>query len=65
MALVAALSMSHKGLAPISGMKKTANILLALLSSHPVQLVRNAAYYALQHLLDSLQVRDKKEAVCL
>ena len=56
MALVTACCMSNKGAALTPDLKRTADILFALLSSHPVQPVRNAAYYAMQHLLDSLQV---------
>ena len=57
MTLVTAYSMSRKGLELTSHTASTADILLALLSSHPVQPVRNAAYYAMQHLMDSLKVR--------
>lgn len=33
-----------------------AQLLASVLSTHPVQAVRNAAYYAMQHLLDCLSV---------
>ena len=56
MALVTAWVMSNEGAAFTQDIQRTADILLALLSSHPMQPVRNAAYYAMQHLLDSLQV---------
>ncbi len=56
MALMTALSLSSKGIALTPDVRRSADILLGLLSSHPVQPVRNAAYYAMQHLLDSFQV---------
>ena len=34
----------------------TAQLLASVLSTRPVQAVRNAAYYAMQHLLDCLSV---------
>ncbi|CAL5221486.1 g3687 [Coccomyxa viridis] len=55
MALVTALSLSNKGVTLTLDVKRTGDVLLGLLSSHPVQPVRNAAYYAMQHLLDSFQ----------
>ena len=57
MALVTALSLSKKGAALTPDVKRTADILQGVLSSHPVQPVRNAAYYAMQHLMDSFQVQ--------
>lgn len=61
MALVTALSLSNKGVTLTLDVKRTGDVLLGLLSSHPVQPVRNAAYYAMQHLLDSFQVRYQVE----
>lgn len=56
-ATVAAVSLSRKGV-PLTGLaRRTANLLTAVLSLHPAQAIRNAAYYAMQHLLGSFKVR--------
>ena len=55
-ALVAATSLALHDVPMTAGAEKTAQLLTAVLSSHPVQAVCNAAYYAMDYLLDSLQV---------
>ena len=55
-ALVAATSLTLHDVPMAAGAEKTAQLLTAVLSSHPVQAVCNAAYYAMDYLLDSLQV---------
>ena len=56
MVLVTARSISSKAMPLTTGVNRTADILMAVLSSHPMQTVRNAACYAMQHLLDCLKV---------
>jgi len=56
MVLVTARSISSKAMPLTTAVNRIADILMAVLSSHPMQTVRNAAYYAMQHLLDCLKV---------
>lgn len=56
MVLVTARSIASKAMPFTTAVNRTADILMEVLSSHPMQTVRNAAYYAMQHLLDCLKV---------